>query len=31
MFKSVNPQVDFQKQEEEILEFWKKNKIFEKS
>ncbi|GDX61902.1 isoleucine--tRNA ligase [Candidatus Levyibacteriota bacterium] len=31
MFKSVNPQVDFPKQEEEILEFWKKNKIFEKS
>lgn len=31
MFKPVTPQVDFPKLEEEILEYWKKNKIFEKS
>ena len=31
MFKSVSPQVDFPKLEEEILRYWKKNKIFEKS
>src|SRR5258708_37487264 len=31
MFKPVSPQVDFPKLEEEILEYWKKNKIFEKS
>jgi len=30
-FKSVNPKVDFPKLEEEILKYWKKNKIFEKS
>ncbi len=31
MFKPVTPQVDFPKLEEEILKFWKKSKIFEKS
>lgn len=31
MFKPVSSLVDFPKQEEEILQFWKKNKIFEKS
>lgn len=31
MFKPVNPKVDFPKLEEEILAYWKKNKIFEKS
>ncbi|HZQ29965.1 MAG TPA: isoleucine--tRNA ligase [Patescibacteria group bacterium] len=31
MFKPVSPVVDFPKLEEEILEYWKKNKIFEKS
>lgn len=31
MFKPVSPQVDFPKMEAEILSFWKKNKIFEKS
>lgn len=31
MFKNVSPQVDFPKLEAEILEYWKKNKIFEKS
>lgn len=31
MFKPVSPKVDFPKQEEEMLRFWKKNKIFEKS
>ena len=31
MFKPVSPQVNFPKLEEEILEYWKKNKIFEKS
>ncbi len=31
MFKPVTPQVDFPKLEEEILQYWKKNKIFEKS
>ena len=31
MFKSVNPNINFPKLEKEILEFWKKNKIFEKS
>ena len=30
-FKSVSPQVDFPKLEAEILKYWKKNKIFEKS
>ena len=30
-FKPVDPKVDFPKLEEEILEYWKKNKIFEKS
>ena len=30
-FKSVSPQVDFPKLEAEILDYWKKNKIFEKS
>ena len=30
-FKSVSPQVDFPQLEAEILEYWKKNKIFEKS
>ena len=31
MFKSVDPKVDFPKLEAEILKYWKKNKIFEKS
>ncbi len=31
MFKPVSPQVDFPKLEQEILDYWKKNKIFEKS
>jgi len=31
MFKAVNSRTNFPKVEEEILEFWKKNKIFEKS
>ena len=30
-FKPVSPKVDFPKLEQEILEYWKKNKIFEKS
>lgn len=30
-FKPVSPQVDFPQIEEEILSFWKKDKIFEKS
>src|SRR6266540_2655064 len=31
MFKSVDPQVDFAKLEQETTLYWKKNKIFEKS
>jgi isoleucyl-tRNA synthetase len=31
MFKSVESKPDFPKLEEKILEFWKKNKVFEKS
>ncbi|MEK7517071.1 MAG: isoleucine--tRNA ligase [Patescibacteria group bacterium] len=31
MFKPVSPKVDFPKLEEEILKYWKRNKIFEKS
>jgi len=31
MFKPVSPKIDFAKQEEETLKYWKKNKIFEKS
>ncbi|HSX40569.1 MAG TPA: class I tRNA ligase family protein, partial [Candidatus Saccharimonadales bacterium] len=31
MFKPVDPKVNFPKLEQEILNFWKKNKIFEKS
>lgn len=31
MFKNVSPQVNFPEIEENILDFWKKNKIFEKS
>lgn len=31
MFKPVSPKVDFPKLEEEVLQYWKKNKIFEKS
>ncbi|MCR5724607.1 MAG: isoleucine--tRNA ligase [Treponema sp.] len=31
MYKSVDAKVDFPKQEEEILEFWKKNDTFKKS
>lgn len=30
-FKPVDPKIDFPKLEEEILQYWKKNKIFEKS
>lgn len=31
MFNPVSPNVNFPKLEEEVLEYWKKNKIFEKS
>ena len=31
MYKSVDPKVSFPKMEEQILEYWKKNKIFERS
>ena len=31
MYKSVDPKVSFPKLEEEILKFWEKNKVFEKS
>jgi len=31
MFKEVNPQVDIQKIEREVLEFWRANRIFERS
>lgn len=31
MFKPVNPKINFPELEEEILKFWKENKIFEKS
>ncbi len=31
MFKEVNPRQNFPQMEKEILEFWEKNKIFEKS
>ena len=31
MFKPVDPKTDLPKQEEEMIDFWKKNKIFEKS
>ena len=31
MFKSVSPKIDFAKQEEETITYWKKNKTFEKS
>jgi isoleucyl-tRNA synthetase len=31
VYKSVDPKVNFPKLEEEILSFWEKNKIFEKS
>ena len=31
MYKSVDAKVDFPKQEEEVLEFWKKNDTFKKS
>lgn len=31
MFKRVNPKINFPELEEEILTYWKKNKIFEKS
>src|SRR3989344_9056240 len=31
MFEQVSPKVDFPKLEHDILEYWKKNKIFEKS
>ncbi len=31
MFKPVSPKVDLPKLEEEIIQFWKENKIFEKS
>ena len=30
-FKPVSPKVDFPKLEQELIEYWKKNKIFEKS
>ena len=31
MYKSVDPKVDFPKQEEEVLSFWEKNNTFKKS
>ncbi|MBD3300705.1 MAG: isoleucine--tRNA ligase [Candidatus Moranbacteria bacterium] len=31
MFKPVNPREDLNKQEKEIIKYWKKNKIFERS
>lgn len=31
MFKPVDPKINFPQMEEEILKYWKKNKIFEKS
>ncbi|MDR2740953.1 MAG: isoleucine--tRNA ligase [Treponema sp.] len=31
MYQSVDPKVSFPRLEEEVLEFWEKNKIFEKS
>ncbi len=31
MYKSVDPKVDFPRMEEGILEYWEKNRIFEKS
>ncbi len=31
MFKKVDPKVSFPKMEEEIIEFWEKEKVFEKS
>ena len=31
MYKSVDPKANFPKQEEEVLEFWKKNDTFKKS
>lgn len=31
MFKKVSPKVDFPQLEQEVLNFWRKNKIFEKS
>ena len=31
MFKQVDPRPDFPKQEEQVLKFWEKNNIFEKS
>ncbi len=31
MYKSVDPKVSFPKMEERILEYWKKNRIFERS
>lgn len=31
MYKPVDPKADFPKQEEEVLKYWKDNKIFEKS
>jgi len=31
MFKSVDPKQSFPEMEEDILKFWEKNKIFEKS
>ena len=31
MYTPINPKVDFPKQEEEILQFWKENEVFKKS
>lgn len=31
MYESVDPKVDFPKQEEKVLDFWKKNDVFKKS
>ena len=31
MYEAVNPKVDFPKQEEAVLDFWKKNNVFKKS
>ena len=31
MYEKVNPNLNFVEREKEIIEFWKKNEIFEKS
>lgn len=31
MYKKINPDMNFVSREKEILDFWKKNRIFEKT